>query len=91
MFCVTPTAKCEVRCANIVGNQRVARIEFRRSFIFSKRPVPFAAAAVNRTSVSITNRVTRLKFNGLTEFLERGIIVTIASIIKEPERQVCIW
>src|SRR2546425_12781733 len=90
MFSVTPTAKRKVRYTDVGRTQSVARIEFRRSVEFSKRALPFTAAAMNRSADIPTIGATRLEFDGPVEFSQPSIVVTIAPVIKQRQRQMCI-
>src|SRR5438128_12658314 len=90
MFSVTPTAKRKVRYTDVGRTQSVARIEFRRSVEFSKRALPFTAAAMNRSAAIPTIGATRLEFDGPVELPQRGIIVTIAPVIKQTQREMCV-
>src|SRR6266487_2706374 len=90
VFSVTPAAKCNVGCADLGGMPRIARIEFHRSVEFSKRALPFTAAAMNRSADIPTIGATRLEFDSPVDLPQRGIIVTMAPVIKQTQRQMCI-
>src|SRR6266568_9669947 len=90
MFSITPAEKCNAGFADLGRIPRIARIEFRRSVEFSKRALPFTAAAMNRSADIPTIGATRLEFDGPVEFSQPSIVVTIAPVIKQREREVCI-
>src|SRR5882724_10510674 len=90
MFSLTPTTKSKVAIADFMWNPNIARIEFRRALVFSKRASPFTAAAVNRSPELPTDGVTRLEVDGPVEFSQRGIIVAIAPVMKYTQRQMCL-
>src|SRR6266566_4446383 len=90
VFSVTPAAKCTVGCADLGGMPRIARIEFHRSVEFSKRPLPFTAAAMNRSADIPAIGAARLEFEGPVEFFQPSIVSTIAPVIKQTQREMCI-
>src|SRR4029450_12650026 len=90
VFGVTPAAKCTVGCPDLGGMPRIARIEFHRSVEFSKRALPFTAAAMNRSADIPTIGATRLEFDSPVDLPQRGIVVTIAPVIKQTQRHRCI-
>src|SRR5713101_4278162 len=90
MFSVSPTAKCNVGHANVEGDLRIARIEFRRPVELSKRTLPLTAAAVNRSPGPPTKGVTRLELGDPVELSQRGIVVTMAPVMKQSQRKMCI-
>src|SRR2546428_3921925 len=90
MFGVTPTAEAKVGRADLGVDRRIARIDFRRALEFSKRAAPFAATAVNKRIQESRLRVVWLEFDSTVKFPQRGIIVTMAPVIKRRQRQMCI-
>jgi len=90
MFSVAPTAKLNVRYANAPRDLSVARIEFRRSVELGKRALRFITAAVDISMKGSRVGVVWLKFDGPIKFSQRGIIVAIAPVIKQCQRQMCI-
>src|SRR5437899_6525430 len=90
MFGVTPAGKCSVGVADFGWSPRVARIEFGRPAEFSKRALPFTAAPMNRSAHIPTSGATRLEFDGPVDLPQRGIIVTIAPVIKQTQREMCV-
>src|SRR4030095_3592225 len=89
-FSVTPTAKCNVGAADLALRPRIARIEFRRPAEFSKRALPFTTAAMYRSADIPTIGATWLEFDGPVDLPQRRIIVTVAPVIKETQREMCI-
>src|SRR4029077_9124609 len=90
MFSVTPTSKAKVAIADLMWNPNIARSEFRRALVFRKRASPFTAATVNGRPELSADGVTRLEFDGPIERSQRGIIVTMAPVIKYTQRQMCL-
>jgi TolB-like protein/class 3 adenylate cyclase len=88
-FGITPTAKCIVGHANIAGDRRVARIELRRAVVFSKCAFPLTTATIDRSAVEVAERTVRLEFENPIQFLQSSIIVAIAPVMKQRQRQMC--
>src|SRR6266446_943896 len=90
VFSVTPAPKHEVGYTDLSRNPESRWIELRRPVEFSKRALPFTAAAVNRSPVVMTKGATRLEFEGSVEFSQPSIVVTIAPVIIQTQCQMCI-
>ena len=82
MFCVTPTTKAEIACADLVRNPYIARIKFSGPLVFSKRTPPLTAAAVNGRPERPAVRVIRLEFDGPVKFFQGGIKVPTTPVME---------